>query len=199
MATQRLDTETRQIQIKKAVLEIISEDGLAKLTTRNLAKKVGVSEGAIFRHFKNKNEIILSIVEDVKTQLIQRQKVIAYGNKSAKERLFEFLCKHVQYLVENKGITILLFSEAAYFNETELKSELSRIMIEQKKYLIKIVKDGMEEGIWDSEIKVDNFSALYLGIPISLNVEMILNSSNFHRKDFCKNMICLLERILEKK
>jgi len=199
MGTQRLDTETRQIQIKKAVLDIIADDGLAKLTTRNLAKRVGVSEGAIFRHFKNKKEIILSIIDDVRSQLIKRQKVIAYGIGSANERLFEFLCHHVQYLVENKGITILLFSEAAYFNETELKTALSKIMVEQQKHLSKIVKDGVEEGIWDPKIRIENFATLYMGIPISLNVEMILNPSKFHRKDFCMNMICLLEKILEKK
>jgi len=54
MATQRLETETRQTQIKKAVLEIIFSEGIGKLSTRNLASRVGVSEGAIFRHFPSK-------------------------------------------------------------------------------------------------------------------------------------------------
>ena len=49
----RLSTETRQAQIKEAVLDIISTEGLAKLSTKNLAAKVGVSEGAIYRHFKS--------------------------------------------------------------------------------------------------------------------------------------------------
>ncbi len=198
MAVIRLDTETRQLQIKKAVLEIIAEQGLAKLTTRNLANKVGVSEGTIFKHFKNKNEIILSIIEDVRIQLIKRQKAIAFGNNQPQDRLFEFLCTHVQYLIENKGITILLFSEAAYFNQTELKSQLLNILNEQRKYLSKIVNDGIKKGIWDPKIKIEKFVSLYMGIPISLNVEMILKSYNFQANNFCKNMIYLLERILKK-
>jgi len=197
--TARLDTETRQIQIKRAVLDIISSEGLAGLSTRNLAKKVGISDGAIFRHFKSKNDIMLSIVNDVQIQLIQRQKLIAYSNYSARERLFEFLCYHVQYLIKNKGITIFLFSEAAYFNETELKHLLSNILVTQQKFITKIVRDGIKEGIWNSQVSTKNFALLYLGIPISLNVEMVLNDSNFHQKNFCKNMICLLEKILEKK
>ena len=35
MAAERLDTETRQGQIKKAVLDIISTEGIGKLSTRN--------------------------------------------------------------------------------------------------------------------------------------------------------------------
>jgi AcrR family transcriptional regulator len=197
MKQKRLDTETRQIQIKKAVLEIIAADGLAKLTTKNLANKVGVSEGAIFRHFKHKKEIIFSIIEDVKVQLVQNQKAIAYSNKPSKEKLNDYLCNHIEYLVENKGITILLFSEAAYFNESDLKTELSDILLHQKELLTKIIKDGIDEGVWDKNIKINNFVTLYMGIPIVLNVEMILNPGNFKVKNFCKNMICLLERILE--
>ena len=55
----RLDTETRQGQIKKAILDIISKDGIGKLSTRNLAARVGVSEGALFRHFPSKKAMML--------------------------------------------------------------------------------------------------------------------------------------------
>ena len=56
MAAERLNTETRQKQIKKAVLEIISTEGIRKLSTRKLASKIGVTEGALFRHFSSKKE-----------------------------------------------------------------------------------------------------------------------------------------------
>src|SRR4030066_1141234 len=115
MAAERLDTETRQGQIKKAVLEIISSEGIGKLSTRNLAAKIGVTEGALFRHFSSKKEIMLAILNDVKNELLTEQEKITYSSSlNAEEKLFKFLCRHVKYLVENKGITILLFSEAAH-------------------------------------------------------------------------------------
>ncbi|MDZ7763714.1 MAG: TetR/AcrR family transcriptional regulator [Melioribacteraceae bacterium] len=90
MAAERLDTETRQAQIKKAVLEIISSEGIGKLSTRNLASKIGVSEGALFRHFSSKKEIMLSILSDVKNELLTTQEEIVYSSKmNAEEKLFE--------------------------------------------------------------------------------------------------------------
>jgi len=76
MATERLDTDTRKEQIKEAVLEIISTEGIGKLSIRNLASKIGVTEGALFRHFSSKKEIMLSILDDVKKELLSEQEKI---------------------------------------------------------------------------------------------------------------------------
>lgn len=79
MATERLDTDTRKEQIKEAVLEIISTEGIGKLSIRNLASKIGVTEGALFRHFSSKREIILSILDDVKKELLyEQEKITSY-------------------------------------------------------------------------------------------------------------------------
>lgn len=200
MAAERLDRETRQGQIKKAVLEIISTEGIGKLSTRNLASKIGVTEGALFRHFSSKKEIMLSILQDVKDELLTKQEEITYSaNRTAEQKLFDFLCTHIKYLIENKGITILLFSEAAHMNEADLKKGLRDILLAQKEFVSRIVKQGMNEGIWDKSLNVENIATLYMGIPISLNIEMILNPGAQKQEKFCENMICLIKRALLKK
>ncbi|OYT14868.1 MAG: hypothetical protein B7C24_16045 [Bacteroidetes bacterium 4572_77] len=57
----RKPTEVRQEEIKQAVLEIVRIEGIKAISTKNLAKYTGLSEGAIFRHFKTKRDIIISI------------------------------------------------------------------------------------------------------------------------------------------
>ncbi|MGQ9642682.1 MAG: TetR/AcrR family transcriptional regulator [Ignavibacterium sp.] len=199
MAAERLDTETRQGQIKKAVLEIISSEGIGKLSTRNLATKIGVTEGALFRHFSSKKEIMLSILNDVKTELLAEQEIITFSSSlNAEEKLFQFLCKHIKYLIENKGITILLFSEAAHMNDSQLKKGLREILLTQKEYISRIIKQGMNEEVWDKSLNVENVATLYMGIPISLNIEMILQPVEPKKDKFCERMICLIKRALEK-
>jgi AcrR family transcriptional regulator len=200
MAAERLDTETRQGQIKKAVLEIISSEGIGKLSTRNLASKIGVTEGALFRHFSSKKEIMLSILDDVKKELLVDQEKITFSSDlSAEEKLFKFLCLHIKYLIENKGITILLFSEAAHMNDSKLKKGLREILLTQKEYIIRIIKQGMNEGVWDKSLNVENIATLYMGIPISLNIEMILEPGIVKQEKFCERMIGLIKRALENK
>lgn len=199
MATERLDTETRQSQIKKAVLEIISSEGIGNLSTRNLAAKIGVTEGALFRHFSSKKEIMLSILDDVKNELITAQERITFSSDlSADEKLSKFLCLHIKYLIQNRGITILLFSEAAHMNDSQLKKGLRDILLTQKEYVSRIIKQGMSEGVWDKSLNVDNVATLYMGIPISLNIEMILEPGTVKKEKFCERMIGLIKRALEK-
>jgi len=193
----RLSTETRQTQIKEAVLDIISNEGLAKLSTKNLAARVGVSEGAIYRHFKSKRNILLSVVEDVHDNLVVNQKTIANSNMSPSVKLFTFFCKQIKYLIYNKGITILLLSEATHANDSLLKERLLEILKAQKALLIQIVNEGIKHGTWHKDIDLEAFATLYMGIPVILNIELVLNKETFNNEDFCKKMFALLERILK--
>lgn len=198
LSIMRQDTEIRQEQIKQAVLDIIYTDGLKSLSTRNLAKRIGLSEGAIFRHFASKQGIILAIIKDVQTDFIGSLRDIANSNAAPEERLNSFLCQTVTYLTQNKGITMLMFSEASNNNDITLKNNLAEIFNNQKMLVSKIIMDGIALGQWDESIPVENIAMLYMGIPISINIELILNNGVFHTGSFCSKMMHLMLKMLNK-
>ncbi len=53
----------RQQEIINVSLELIAESGIQGLTIKNLAKKIGFSESAIYRHYENKIQILLAILD----------------------------------------------------------------------------------------------------------------------------------------
>lgn len=195
----RKSTDIRQEEIKAAVLAIIFREGLKNLSTKNIAKEAGISEGNIFRHFNSKKDIIFSILEDVINNLIENLRQISLENTPPPERLYKYLCQTISYLINNKGVTILLFSEASYQNDEEMIIKLNNIFNNQRKFAGKIVSDGIAMGIWDENLSVEDFSALYMGIPITLNIEMVLEKNGVERVNFCKRMYNLILKILEKK
>lgn len=195
----RKSTDIRQAEIKSAVLSIIYKDGLKNVSTKNIAREVGISEGSIFRHFASKQAIILAIMDDVINDLIEQLRHISLENSPPADRLYKYLCNTINYLIENKGITILLFSEASYENDETLMTKLNNIFNNQRQFAAKIVSDGIAMGIWNEDISVEDFSSLYMGIPITLNIEMVLNKDGFERVNFCKRMFDLILKILEKK
>jgi len=192
----RKSTEERQIEIKTAVLDIIRLEGIKSVSTKNIAKHTGLSEGAIFRHFKTKRDIMLSIIDDVSENMIERLKDISVEEISARERLFKVICKAISYLTENNGITILMFTEASQANDKEMIEKLNYVFNSHKDLVAKIINDGKTEGIWNNEIPVEDVTTLYMGIPITHNIKLILSGQE-HSKDFCKRMMFLLERILK--
>ena len=194
----RKPTDIRQDEIKSAVLSIIYRDGLKNVSTKNIAKEVGISEGSIFRHFSSKKAIILSIIDDVINDLIENLRKIALDPAPPDKRLYRYLCKTISYLIENKGITILLFSEASYQNDKEMIDKLNYIFNNQKKLAGKILADGIAIGQWDETVSIEDFSSLYMGIPITLNIELVLNRSSFEIENFCRRMYDLIIKILLK-
>ncbi|HEX2867751.1 MAG TPA: helix-turn-helix domain-containing protein [Ignavibacteriales bacterium] len=194
----RETTDTRQEQIKKAVLDIIADEGLHNLSTRKLAQRIGFTEGAIFRHFSTKRDIIKGIMDDVAEDLVGSLRAIAFSPVKADEKLFNYLCFNVKYLKNNRGITILLFSEATHLGDKELKEKLNQILSEQKQFIIKMVKDGVSEGLWDMNINPEDVAMLYMGIPITFNIEMILNKSSMNVDNFCHRMYSLIIKTIKK-
>jgi len=195
---ERQSTEIRQEQIKQAVLDIIYTDGLKNLSTRNLAKKIGMSEGTIFRHFATKQDIVLSIIKDVQEEFIGKLRIVANSKMEPQTRLNDYLCETVRYLTENKGITMLLFSEASHNNDATLKTNLQQIFNNQKMLVSKIILDGIALGKWDESIAVENVAMIYMGIPVSLNIELVLSGGEFHVDNFCNKMMQLLLKMLAK-
>ncbi|MBK6534266.1 MAG: TetR/AcrR family transcriptional regulator [Deltaproteobacteria bacterium] len=65
MADLRRSTEVRQVELTDAALHIIATRGIAALTTRSLAEQVGLSSGAIFRHFASIDALIEAVVARV--------------------------------------------------------------------------------------------------------------------------------------
>jgi len=194
----RKTTEIRQEEIKSAVLNIIYRGGLKKLSTKNIAAEVGISEGSIFRHFGTKNDIIISIMDDVIKDFIEPLREISLSNDNPEQRLYKHLCATISYLKTNKGITLLMFSEASYENDEKMKNKLKYIFQSQRQLVGKIVADGIAMQQWDEAISIDSFTDLYMGIPITLNVEIALNGEDIDIKGFCRHNMDMLLKILRR-
>ena len=56
----------RQQEIINISLELIAERGIQGLTIKNLAKKIGFTESAVYRHFENKIQILVTLLDLLK-------------------------------------------------------------------------------------------------------------------------------------
>ncbi|MFD1174716.1 TetR/AcrR family transcriptional regulator [Paenibacillus puldeungensis] len=60
----------KQMKILEAAVEIFSEKGYAATSTSEIAQKAGVAEGTIFRHYKTKKDLLLSIAGPIVSKLL---------------------------------------------------------------------------------------------------------------------------------
>ena len=60
----------KQKKILVAATEMFAEKGFAATSTNEIAKKAGVAEGTIFRHYKTKKDLLLSIVTPMMVKML---------------------------------------------------------------------------------------------------------------------------------
>jgi len=61
----KMPAEKRKEQLIRAAFEIISKKGYSKATTDEIARKAGLTKGALYFHFGNKEEILLAVVKSM--------------------------------------------------------------------------------------------------------------------------------------
>lgn len=141
----RITTEERQKIIIDEAINIIHEGGYESLSIRELASKVKISEPAIYRHFLNKEDIVLGILARIGDfdQLLEEN--IEQGN-NAIEKLKKFIYFHFNFLQENIAMTSILFSEDIFYQSDILKQKLLRIIKYRKSLLTSIIELGKKEN-----------------------------------------------------
>lgn len=56
-------TTPRQEEILLQAMKLLREGGLARLTTRKIAQRIGFTDGALFRHFPTKQALLLRLMD----------------------------------------------------------------------------------------------------------------------------------------
>jgi len=139
----RLTTEERQKIIIDEAINIIHEGGYESLSIRELASKVQISEPAIYRHFINKEDIVLGILSRIGEFDHMLEDNLGEG-KTAVEKLQRFINFHFSFLNKNKEMTSVLFSEDIFNQSALLKEKLVRIIKYRKKLLVSIIQEGID-------------------------------------------------------
>lgn len=118
-------TETptaRQQELVEQALELIREGGLAALTVRRLAERVGFSEAALYRHYPSKQALLHAVVGNLVEErvLSPLRRIAADRDLDPTERLIQLVTHHVLVVQEVDGLPILLLAEAAATGDDEL-------------------------------------------------------------------------------
>jgi AcrR family transcriptional regulator len=106
--TERKPAGDRRRQITDAALKVIAEQGLARFTALAIAREVGVSDAALFRHFPGKEEIVLAVIDRVEEILFE-----GFPPPAADpiDRLGRFVRQRVAVIRDNPGVARLVGSE----------------------------------------------------------------------------------------
>lgn len=153
----------RQQEIIDVSLDLIAEGGIQSLTMKNLAKKIGFTESAIYRHYENKIQILLAILNFFKqsTEHLFTNQINSKDNALIKiENLFQ---NHFKKFSDSPSLVSVIFSEEIFRNEIELTEKVKEIMSKNIISVQTIIESGQKNGEIRNDIDASHLSVMIMG------------------------------------
>jgi AcrR family transcriptional regulator len=153
----------RQKEIVEVALELITEKGIQGLTIKNLSKKIGISEPAIYRHFDNKIQILISILEFFKDNTEQIFKKELNNNDKAIDKIEHLFTRHFASFSTTPSLVSVIFAEEIFRNEPMLIEKISEVINKNDQILTAIITEGQNSGELRSDMDAKNLSIVIMG------------------------------------
>lgn len=135
----------RQRDFLEAAIEIVAAEGFSRLTIRNVAASVGVTEPAVYRHFPSKLALVTAMLEELQASVLPLLRRLGEQAGSLDDALGRFIHGIFDELKRQPSFAPFIFSEEVFHSEPQLKPMLFRVMKENLTVLgdsIALLQDG---------------------------------------------------------
>jgi TetR/AcrR family transcriptional regulator, fatty acid metabolism regulator protein len=172
-ASERLPREERMAAIMEAARAVFCEHGYANASTAEIARKAGVVEGALYRYFPSKKDLLIKVVEDFYERVFSDYEQQLKGVRGVWNSLRFMIWKHLSVIHANPVMCGLIFNElratAEYRNTSVF--ELNR---KYTQLTLAIVKSGIASG----ELRAD--------VPLQIVRDVIFGGAEHHTWAFLR-------------
>jgi len=185
----------RQIEIIEAATKRIDEHGIQDLTIKTLAADLNLSEAALYRHFKSKNEILLGLltyfIEEMKGRL---DVILSNKDRSPPELLKDLFDSQLKTFVQKPSVVSVIFSESIFQFNKELSSTVSSMMELMQNHIETIVKKGQANGSFSKIVGVSTTTTIIMG---GMRITVLKWKLSGHKSDLIKDGNKVLNGILK--
>lgn len=166
-----------------STIEVISDQGLQGLTTREVAKRQGISESTIFKHYKSKNELILAVL-DYFSQYDQAI-IESLGLKEFKpiEAITYFVEAYVTYYENYPEITAITLSYEGLIHEVELIDVVKRIFTKRVNTIRSLLEEAQRQNEITQDVDPESLADLIIGLERVVVLRWRLDNYNFSLKE----------------
>lgn len=158
-----LPADERKAATVDAVLRLAAEQNPSDITTSAIAKKMGLTQGALFRHFATKDSILEAVMGWVDERLLLRIEQAADNKSSPLVALEAVFMTHIQFVTEHPGVPRLLFGELQRPGATLPKKMTTRLLARYKDRITHLLKAAVTHGALPPELDIQSAVVLFIG------------------------------------
>jgi AcrR family transcriptional regulator len=174
----RQSTLVRREQIIEASRKLIMKYGSEHVTVRRIAAEIGISEGALYRHFKSKKEVLLFLIRHIEENLIgDLQK--RSPTKKILDTIESTLKNHLSSMEQRKGMSFLVIAEIISLGDKELNKRVLEVLRKYISNIKKLLLEGIKAGEIRKDIDPEMVATSFFGTMQGLITVWALSNYNF--------------------
>ena len=165
--------ERRAVTVE-TVVELAAEQNPSDITTAAIAKRMGLTQGALFRHFPNKDAILQAVMDWVAERLLARVDKAVQKASSPLVALEAMFMAHVEFVIEHPGVPRMLFGELQRAEETGPKRMVQTLIHRYGERLRCLLEEGKALGELDAQLDTEASAILFIGTVQGLVMQSLL-------------------------
>ncbi len=172
--TKNLPADERRAATVEAVIDLAAERNPSDITTTAIAGHMGLTQGALFRHFPSKDAILQATMSWVSERLLARVDKAAQGAASPAAALEAMFMAHVDFVAKHPGVPRMLFGELQRSENTLPKQMVQALIRQYSERLRRLLEDGKAQGEFDPGLDVNAAAVLFIGSIQGLVMQSML-------------------------
>lgn len=170
----RLPTEARQAEIVTAAVRLARDASPALITTTDIAAAVGITQGAVFKHFSTKEAIWLAALQWVRGELSHGLRTAAAQAPTPLGGLSAMFRAHVDFVVAHPGVPRLIFHELQQPADSATKQEVRTLLQGYRKLLLDTLEQAVMQGQVDADVDREAAATTFVGLVQGLVMQAML-------------------------
>jgi AcrR family transcriptional regulator len=183
MISIREKTSVRQRQIVDAARKVIIKYGSEHVTVRKIAEETGVSEGAIYRHFQSKRDILSLMIYDVESTLLADLKSLSVDGPLTLATLEKVMSHHMASIIQRKGVSFQVIAEIVSFGDKKLNQQVYDVIDSYTNRVADILSEGVRAKVIRQDIDLKAAAFLFFGMTQGLVNSWTLSQYSFNLEE----------------
>jgi AcrR family transcriptional regulator len=179
MAEEKLDTQVRRQQIAEAALSLVAIQGLRGMNIAALARRVGLVPSGIYRHFKNKDEILAAVFDRVEQRLLANVQAAREENADPLKCLKSVLMRHIGFIREGRAIPRIIFSDDVHAGNPKNRERVLAVFNRYMGEVGQIVRQGQSQGQIRPDLDAQTVAMMVFGIVVPGGILWHLTDGGF--------------------
>ncbi len=189
-----LPAKQRRMETVQALIALAAEQNPTDITTAAVAKRLGLTQGALFRHFPSKDAILKAVMEWVADRLLARIDRAAQSASSPISALEAVFLAHIDFVVEHPGVPRMLIGELQRSEDTVTKRMVRTLLRCYTERLIRLMELGKRQGQLDPDLDTAAASTLFVGTIQGLVMQSLLAGNVSHIRRQAPDVFAIYRR-----